>query len=203
MRTNKSICVLSWSALFAGALGGLGLNFLLNLLALAIGLASFSIEESGQTFFSLGGFLAFGFFAVLSMFFTGWIAGILSPRNLKRTAWGLLFGFLSWCILLVGTTILLMNMIQFAAFHSNFTSNLVAIKIQNNAPMLTETKAHSIQISPLSLNIETKKKVITVNAFLTFLFFFMGAVSSSIGGLIGHRMVRQNKSKEGLICSKG
>jgi hypothetical protein len=94
-----------------------------------------------------------------------------------------------------------MNMIQFAAFHSNFTSNLVAIKIQNSAPMLTETKAHSIKISPLSLNIETKKKVITLNAFLTFLFFTMGAISSSIGGLIGHRMVRQNSSKEGLRYS--
>lgn len=191
MRINKRSSMLSWSALFAGAIGGVGLNFLFNLLALAIGLASFAVNGAGKTFFSLGGFLIFGLFSLLSMFITGWIAGILSPAYLsagfRRDVYGLLIGFLSWCILLIFTIILLMNTIQFASFHSNFTSNLVAIKVQNNSPMLTETKAHHLKISPLSFNIETNKKVITVNAFLTFILFFIGATSSSFGGLIGYR----------------
>ncbi|RUR07523.1 hypothetical protein [Legionella sp. km772] len=192
MRTNQRSIVPSWSALFAGALGGLGLNFLFNLLALAIGLACFSVDETGKTLFSLGGCLGFGFFTLLAMFLNGWLAGILSPRNLEAKAWGLLWGFLSWCILLVFTIILLMNMIQFLAFHSNFTSNLVAIKIQNNAPMLTETKAHGLKTSPLSFNIETNKKIITLNAFITFILFAMGAVASSIGGLAGYSCSKRN-----------
>ena len=121
------------------------------------------------------------------MFGTGWIAGALSPKRVQKNIWGLLVGFLSWCLLLIGMIILLTNMIQYASFHTNFTSNLVEIKIKNNAPMLTETLAHHLKNSPLSFNIETHKKIIVINALLTFFLFFIGAISSSIGGFWGYK----------------
>ncbi|STY31237.1 Uncharacterised protein [Legionella wadsworthii] len=194
----QSISPISWTALFSGALAGVGLNFLLNLLALTIGLCSFSITASGETNLSLWGFGWFILFSLISMFTTGWVAGALSPKILKRKLWGLLIGFLSWSILLIFIIVLLTNMIQYASFHSNFTSNLVEVKIRNDSPMLTETKAHRINNSPLTFNIETHKKIITLNAFLTFLLFFTGALSSSIGGLLGYQMTPKLKRVESI-----
>ncbi|KTC99417.1 hypothetical protein [Legionella erythra] len=177
---------LSWSAIFAGAIAGVGLNFLLNLLSLGLGISSFSIDSEGNTFFSFAGFLCFCLAAVLAMFMTGWIAGKLSPVVVKARAFGLLIGFIAWSMLLIMTIILITNMIQYAAFHSNFTSNLVAIKLTNDAPMLTETVADIKKKSPLHINIETRKKVLTLNALLTFVLFFIGALSSCAGGFLGY-----------------
>lgn len=184
--TRQIIHYISWSALSAGAIAGVGLNFLMNLLALGLGLAIFSVSSSGETLFSMWGFGCFIICALCSMFITGWVAGKLTPRVLKSRAWGLLYGFLSWSLLLIFTIILITNFIQYTAFHSNFTSNLVEIKLKHSSAMLTGTKAHALSNSPLSFNIETHKKVITLNALLTFLLFFIGAISSSLGGLIGY-----------------
>ena len=187
MDTKKIVIpYISWSALFAGAMTGIGLNFLLNLLALGVSLASFSVSTSGETLFSGWGFASFIIMTLCAMFTTGWVAGKLTPRLLEKRAWGILYGFLSWSILLIFTIILITNFIQYAAFHSNFTANLIEIKLKNSAPMLTTTTAHGILNSPLSFNIETHKKVITLNALLTFLLFFIGATASSLGGLLGY-----------------
>jgi hypothetical protein len=62
--------------------------------------------------------------------------------------------------------------------------------------MLTVTKAHSVPSSPLSFNIETHKKVIVVNALLTFFLFFIGAIASSIGGFIGYGKPPQLNDKK-------
>jgi hypothetical protein len=184
---RKKNYYVSWTAIISGAFIGLGLNFLLNLFSLAIGLASFTVSSSGKTEFSLIGFMCFGLSSIISMFITGWVAGKLTPPILLNRLWGIFFGFLAWCLLLMITIILLTNMIQYAAFHANFTSNLIAIKITNDAPMFTETHAHALTNSPLSLNIETGKKIITLNAFLTFILFFIGGVSSCLGGYLGYK----------------
>lgn len=183
---SKPAAYISWSALYAGAISGVGLNFLMNLLALGLGLACFSVSAEGETRFSGWGFAAFIVTALITMFITGWIAGKLTPRVLQHRAWGLLYGFLSWSLLLIFTIILITNFIQYTAFHTNFTSNLIEIKLRNSAPMLTGTTSHAIPDAPLGINIETQKKVITLNALLTFLLFFIGAVASALGGLKGY-----------------
>jgi hypothetical protein len=177
----------SWSPLFAGAIAGVGLNFLLNLFALSIGLGSFSISASGKTDLFLWGFIGFICSSIIAMFTTGWVAGRLMPYYLKHRFWGVLWGFLAWSILLIFTIILITNFIQYASFHTNFTANLVEIKLKNDSPMLTGTLAHKSKNSPLSFNLETYKKVITVNAVLTFILFFVGALSSCIGGFLAYK----------------
>lgn len=188
---------LSWSAIFAGAVAGVGLNFLLNLLSLGLGISSFSIDSEGNTFFSFAGFLCFCLAAILAMFSTGWIAGKLTPVVVKARAFGLLIGFIAWSMLLIMTIILITNMIQYAAFHSNFTSNLVAIKLTNDAPMLTETVADTRKKSPLHINIETRRKVLTLNAFLTFVLFFIGSLSGCMGGFLGYTRSPETNSLMG------
>jgi hypothetical protein len=186
--TNKveRISYVSWAAIFSGAMVGVGVNFLLNLFSLALGISSFSVPAIGQTLFSFIGFSGFLISAMIAMFITGWISGRLSPTVLPRS-WGVVYGFLAWSVLLIITIILITNMIQYMAFHTNFTSNLVSIKLMNNAPMLTETAAHLTQNSPLSFNVETHQKVIVLNAWLTFILFFTGAIASCVGGFIGYK----------------
>lgn len=186
MMNKKTNPYISWTALYAGAIAGVGLNFLMNLLALGLGLASFSVSANGETLFSGWGFGSFIIAALCAMFTTGWIAGKFTPRILEKRAWGFLYGFLSWSLLLIFTIILITNFIQYTAFHSNFTSNLIEIKLRNSSPMLTTTTAHAVPNSPLSFNIETHKKVITLNALLTFLLFFIGATASALGGFFGY-----------------
>lgn len=177
---------ISWTPIFSAAIIGVGLNFLLNLFALSLGLSSFAIAASGKTYFSFAGFVCFCVSSLIAMFCTGWIAGKLSIPTFQQRIWGAFIGFLAWSLLLIMTIILLMNMIQYVAFHSNFTANLVAVKIANNAPMLTETIAELAEKSPLSINIETTKKVLTLNALLTFLLFFIGALASLLGGYLAY-----------------
>ncbi|HVT62521.1 MAG TPA: hypothetical protein VHD33_03425 [Legionellaceae bacterium] len=177
----------SWSAVFAGAVAGVGINFLLNLFALAFGIASFAHDANGHTIFSAMGFLWFCIAAIIAMFITGWLAGRLTPRVMPTPHWGIVYGFLAWSLLLILTIILITNMIQYMAFHSNFTSNLVEIRLTSQAPMLTMTKAHQSLQSPLKFNIETHKKIIILNGVLTFVLFMLGAITSGIGGYLGHQ----------------
>jgi hypothetical protein len=116
MNKKSIIPYMSWSALYAGAITGVGLNFLMNLLVLGLGIATFSVNISGQTNFSGAGFSCFIISALIAMFCTGWVAGKLTPPILEYKAWGLLYGFLSWSLLLIFTIILLLTL--FSMLHS-------------------------------------------------------------------------------------
>ncbi|WP_419421030.1 hypothetical protein ACNVED_06965 [Legionella sp. D16C41] len=180
---------INWSAVISAAIAGVGLNFLFNLLALALGIASFTIRASGKIEFSLWGFICFCLAALIAMFSTGWLAGRLSYPSLKKM-WGCFIGFLAWSLLLILTIILITNMIQFVAFHANFTSSLVAIKITNDAPMLTEIFLNSK--APMSVAVEADKKVIVLNALITFIMFILGAGASCLGGYLGYSQALKN-----------
>lgn len=185
MQQDANKVVVSWTAILIAALSGLGLNFLLNLLSLAIGISVFATQDNNSISVSLTGIVGFIFVAIISMFTTGWIAGKLTILPNIRKRWGLLYGFAAWSLSFVMTVVLLMNMIQFTQFHSNFTSkNLTAIKISNQAPMLTETQ---------NSNSETEKRIIALNAYVTFFFFLIGACSSSIGGFLGFNSNKSDK----------
>ena len=170
---------LSWKAIFAGAFTGFGLNFLLNLLSLAIGLSIFVEKTGDQLSFSLTGFIAFIATAIISMFATGWVAGRLTPPSYRIKTWGLVYGFIAWTACFIMTVVLITNMLQFTYFHSSFTSKeLVAIRITNDMPMATETK---------SINADLSKKTISMNAQITFCLFLLGALSASVGGYMGYQ----------------
>lgn len=169
----------SWTAIFSAAIVGFGLNFLLNLFALAIGLSIFSEKEANQIVFSLWSFSGFIAVAFISMFATGWVAGKLTPPSYRVKWWGMLYGFIAWTVCFIMTFVLITNMLQFTYFHSSFTSKeLVAIRITNDMPMATETKMANADLS---------KKLITFNAQVTLILFITGALSSCLGGIIGYK----------------
>jgi hypothetical protein len=185
---NEKVKVFSWTAVFVGALVGLGLTFLLNLFSLAVGISIFAQQTNDKISISMSGTILFILVAVISTFWTGWVAGRLTVLPSVRKRWGFLYGFCAWCISFIMTVMLLMNTLQFTQFHSNFTSkNLTTIKITNQIPMLTESQGS---------NAETDKKIISLNAYVTFIFFFIGATSSAIGGYVGFR---ENKNEKYIL----
>lgn len=196
METWNPYKKISWSVVFAAALIGLGLNFLFNLFLLAIGLTIFVLSPENKVVFSVLSFIGFACIAIIVMFTTGWMAGKTSPPYYTKRIWAIYPGFVTWSLLLVLTIILLMNMIQFVSFHSNFTSkpNLVGIKIINNYPMLTESKNISASTFKPS-DIEKETKIITLNATVSFLLFLIGASACSFGAYVGY-------SKDKLIEAK-
>lgn len=177
--------VFSWTAIFVGALTGLGLTFLFNLLSLAIGISLFTQQTNDTFAFSITGIIGFFLVAFISMFVTGWIAGKLTLLSSMRKVWGCLYGFTAWCLTFIMTVILLMNTLQFIQFHSNFTSkNLTTIKISNQLPTMTQSQGS---------NAETEKKIIGLNAYVTFIFFLVGASSSTLGGYVGFKGNKNGK----------
>ena len=62
--------------------------------------------------------------------------------------------------------------------------------------MMTETKEGTSVQSPLDINIEKTTKIITLNAYVTFILFLLGALSSCLGGYIGYSksiFIKENK----------
>lgn len=183
---------ISWSAIFSGVFTGFGINFLFNLCILALGISLFALNAANVTVLSYFGVSCYVLLSIITMFVTGWVAGRLTPPIFNRL-WGALIGFIAWSVLLFITIIILTNMIQFTAFHSTFTShpNMVAIRIANDSPFMTETKEKMPIQSSLDVNVEKVTKTITLNATATFLLFFLGASSSCIGGLLGYRRSKE------------
>lgn len=187
MENNLRWLSVSWSAIFSGVLAGFGINFLFNLFILALGISIFTLDINNATVLSYLGVFCYIILSIVTMFTTGWVAGRLTPPIFKKI-WGALIGFIAWDLLLIVTIVILTNTLQFTAFHSTFTShpNLVAIRIANDSPFMTETIEHSPIQSPLGVNVEKTTKVISLNATATFLLFFLGAISSCSGGLLGY-----------------
>lgn len=183
---------ISWPAIFSGVLAGFALNFLFNLVILALGISIFNLDAQGSSIFSYIGIICYLVSSFITMYIVGWVAGRLTPPLLKRW-WGALIGFIAWSLLLIVTIVLLTNVIQFVSFHSTFTShpNMVAIRIANDSPFMTETKELSPNQSPLGINIEKVQKTITLNATVTFALFLIGALSSCVGGWVGYGRSQQ------------
>ncbi|HVY53626.1 MAG TPA: hypothetical protein VHA13_03815, partial [Gammaproteobacteria bacterium] len=155
--------ILSWQAIVIGAFIGLGLQFLLNLLALSIGLSIFSKKIDGTISFSILNFIGFALVGIISMVTAGWVAGRLTKNSVLQKSWGMLYGLMAWCLTFILTVILITNAIQFSYFHANFTSRqLVAIRITRDLPMITETQ---------SVNNDLDTTSITLNAYVTFALF--------------------------------
>ncbi len=180
---TKKIC---WKSIFAGALVGFGLTFLLQLFDKAIGITIFSVNTSGAEAIVLGGFLGSIVGIIASMFFSGWIASYLSRSYFFDRRIGALYGLLVWCLTLL-ISLFFMN-------HMSFSSN----ETQNNSERPSESIVgmNTIQTAAIISSQSTEKpnsnlignKPIEkegLSLYLSFILFFLGAVSACFGGYFG------------------
>lgn len=89
---------ISWGAVFAGAVVALIVQFMLNLLGLAIGFGAINLTGEGATLQALGvgAIIWLAITAIIAFFAGGWTAGRLA--GLPLTLDGALHGFVTWAV---------------------------------------------------------------------------------------------------------
>ncbi len=175
---------ISWSAMFIGALIGLGLGFLLNLFGVAIGLSALT-TTAGQTSIAIGGFLGLVIGAVATMFVAGYTAGYLGRFYTPKQNLGVIYGFGTWTLALVLAALVSSPFTTYLASYSNLTAAIVATEGQqavgDEAADETAQTTESNQLQNMNISPST---VIWI-PFLAFLLFFIGALSCCFGAYWG------------------
>ncbi len=166
-----------WKPVFVGALVAIGLNFLLNLFSVAIGLTAFTTNSEGVENLALGGLIATALGIVVSMFASGWIAGYLGSRYCTKRHLGALYGFLAWCIALVIMIFLAEYITKYITFYTHFISGTANLSVSNTSMQASTTTANQVVIS----------------TYIIFCLFFLSAFSCSLGGHCGMRYVEKNE----------
>ncbi len=172
----------TWSPVIAGALTALGFSFLLNLFGVAIGLTAFTTNNQGLETLSLGGLIATGLGVIVSMFAAGWLSGYLGNRYCSKRHLGAFYGFLTWCLALI-ISILLVDPIQhYLTFYSHFISGATV----GGRPL-----SHSALTITANLPLPATKVIIST--YILFCLFFLSAFASSLGGHCGMRYVNRDE----------
>jgi hypothetical protein len=171
--------ILSWKAIFAGALVAIGLSFLLNLFCVAIGLTAYTTASDGVETLAFGGLLGAAIAMVASMFGAGWITGYVARDCCPKRHIGALYGFLAWTLALIITILLAAHIQQYVSFYTHFISGTgESFQFRNNAGPAAAPAVVATNVSANKLMIST---------YILFVLFFLGAFASSFGGHCGMR----------------
>ena len=193
--TNNTTCLptascISWSAIFIGALSGVGLGFLLNLFGLAIGLSIFTTGKDGAMVIAIGGIIGILIGVIASMVTAGYAAGHLARVFCMNRHHGILYGFVTWSLALLLAALVAAPLSHYIADYSqrishsalsipkNKTDNVEILTTNSTSTLAIEENANSVQIKAAPASIAT-------GAFIVFAFFFIGAISSCIGACWG------------------
>lgn len=174
---------ISWSAIIVGALVGTGLSFLLNLFSIAIGLSIVKTTHDGLVSLAVGGFIGLLIGAIVAMFVAGLAAGYLGrPYSVKRNL-GVVYGFTTWCLALILMMLLASHVGRYITSYSSFITNPTPVVFSNNqlSPVITT----STLSSKVVVNSQAATNNLGYSAFLIFILFFVGAISSCFGGHCG------------------
>lgn len=182
----KRIC---WTAVFVGALIASGLSFLFNLFGVAIGLSAFTLDNEGAMVIALGGAIGLVIAVVVSMGLAGYAAGYLGRHYAPQKNLGILYGFVTWTVALLLSASFLGSMSNYTVIyaqhigHSNFQLDQQSTKIEKKSMEDTkkkeqETKENQPMISMTQTNMVT-------GAFMIFVLFMLGAISTCVGASFG------------------
>ena len=203
---------LSWTAILAGALVGVGASFLLNLLCIGIGLSAFNATPDGATALAIGGFVGLVISAFISMYAAGWVAGYLGRPFAARRHLGELYGFITWSVALILTIMLTSHVSKFV---SNYNDTLVvhphaavvAVTTNDAAPLASQktvtNAATGEQSTQTVVNAEKATNAVGAAAFATFFLFFIGAIASTFGGAVAMRCGKRHRDIDSCSsCNK-
>ena len=191
---HKKMCsieCLSWTSVFAGALVAIGLSFLFNLFGLALGLSAYSVAPEVHKMLVAGGYLGMVASVMITMFIAGWVSGYLGKERCSNKKFGILYGFITWCLTLILSIGITANLGQFITVQqSALVHNELLVKLGSNI----NNPACAIQANIGSSDDEGAKHLskresmlISGSLLLTFLLFMSGAIMSAYGGYRGIR----------------
>ena len=191
-RPYKHFRFFSWSAVFAGALVGVGLGFLFNLLNLALGFFVLT-TETGKDIdtLAIGGLIWLVVCGIITMFLAGWVAGKVARCCYYKRSVGLVHGFCAWVVALIITFVMLAHLGVFlhggsavAQTAANYSSTSSPTKVVNQSVGTVSSPVKGTTNDKLVVD-QKSSEVSSKGTFGLFLIFFVGAVSSCIGGLLG------------------
>ncbi|MCW8450568.1 hypothetical protein [Legionella quinlivanii] len=168
---------LSWFPLIIGASSGLFLVPLFGFAAILINMHLVAPASTNTS--SLFFLLAFSY--AVAMFFTGFITGRLYSSGIQKPYFGFLIAFLAWSLVLIVLIISLNNGIQY----SNAHFRAISIRIIHSSLELHD--GFSVSHGYISM--------VTLEPKASFLTFFYGALSSSLGGYLGNQKKQQKQVK--------
>lgn len=170
----KRIC---WTAIFVGALVGLGLGFLLHLFGIAIGLSAVTMNKEGGAALAMGGALGILISVIVAMFLSGYAAGYLGRPLCPKRNLGILYGFTTWSVSLLLAAALMSHMSQYA---SNYSQNFLGTTANQKMGKNTEVIVAENKGATEALVITTASQLSSA-ACILFGLFFIGAISSCVG----------------------
>lgn len=183
---------ISWSAVIVGGLVGVGLGFLLNLLAIAIGLSAFTTTDEGIATFVAGGFAGLAIITIVSMYCAGFVAGSLGQPYCTNRKWGgELYGFIAWCLALIFSMLLTSHTSQFIEYSSSRVNPHVTIvattsqKVMDTNVKQAKNKQADNKKSHVTIVTDKAVNPLIMAAFATFFLFFVGMLASCFGGHCG------------------
>jgi hypothetical protein len=187
--TNSPLHRISWSAILAGAFVGLGLAFLLHLYAIAISLSAFSSASNhGASVITIGGLLGMIIGVIAAMATAGFVAGYLGRFHYYLLHGGVIYGFLTWSIIIFLSAIMVGPMESYVENFGNSLSNSTVIRnngedrnvtVQNTAVVPKNGKMANVPV------VDVSAKQLAFGGWVVFVLFFVGALSSCIGACYG------------------
>ena len=188
---KTTITNLHWTAIFAGAIVGLGLGFLINIFSMAIGLSAYASSPNGATVIAIGGVLGLLIGVIASMGTAGFVAGYLGRFYHCYCHGGVIYGFITWSLALMLSALLILPMTHYVSFYEeNLDPNLAPTQISAADVNVSVT---SQQNSPSQKMMNANPKQLVWNGWILFIIFFLGAFSSCIGACYGMRCKREEE----------
>lgn len=188
---------ISWSAIIIGALIAVGLGFLLNLFAMAIGLSAFSYPtDTGSAVFAIGGFLGMliGIIAVLAT--AGFASGYLGRFSCPGKNLGVIYGFATWTLALILSACIAGGLSKYAGVYVHGAAGVASentISYMTPKVGATENKVTNQQ----NAQADVKKQLQPDHSnimhlsdaawmmFIAFILFFIGALACCFGAYMG------------------
>jgi len=188
---------LSWGAVVAGGLVGLGLSFLLHLFGMAMGLSAYSSTADGARMVAVGGFIGLLIGSIAAMGAAGYVAGYLGRCFHCYRYNGVIYGFAAWSVALVLGAALLSPLADYMKdYHNGLTGSYATNGTGNNTTgttagnrtgmndntSLAENPAKDVAEKTVG---PVDRKDLAYAGWLTFIIFFIGALSACVGGVLG------------------
>ena len=191
--TFKRVC---WSSVLSGVLVALGINFLLSLFGSAIGISSYLLNSDGQITLAIGGAFGIAIGILVSMLTAGYTAGYLGRNYCPKRNLGFLYGFLTWSFVLILSALLFHPLSKYAHAFSKETSRSIFVipkeSTNTSEPITVETDPSSMEDNHKSIKVTATPESLNSSAFLVFILFLIGALSSCLGAHWGMNCQRND-----------
>ncbi len=186
---KSSCCIVSWSAIFAGALIAFSLSALFNLLNAGLGLVLFPETFHALLSLSVAGYIWLIICGIIALFIAGFITGKILRYYSTSPFNGMLHGFLAWSLALLVTVMLASH---FATAAASQIPAGVQVAVDGTQSAQNETTSSSSTSDNMADNqhVAQESKAIGGATIGIFFIFLLSAIAAIIGGYLGTKTGR-------------